>query len=179
MNTQRFETHFACAGGERWGIFPTSGPPVGEGVVSKAERTESADKPGSVEGNHSSGIRVATDLKQPTREQRGPRLWVPYLALLRVGFTVPLPLPVARCALTAPFHPYLCTTEVGHRRFVFCCTGRRLTPPRRYLAPCPMEPGLSSTHETCSDCLADSGAHGTGNRQETLISPLNPAIDPA
>jgi hypothetical protein len=30
----------------------------------------------------------------------------PYLVLLRVGFAVPLPLPVARCALTAPFHPY-------------------------------------------------------------------------
>ena len=29
-----------------------------------------------------------------------------YLVLLRVGFTLPLPLPEARCALTAPFHPY-------------------------------------------------------------------------
>ena len=29
-----------------------------------------------------------------------------YLALLRVGFTLPLVLPQARCALTAPFHPY-------------------------------------------------------------------------
>jgi len=29
-----------------------------------------------------------------------------YLALLRVGFTLPLMLPSARCALTAPFHPY-------------------------------------------------------------------------
>ena len=30
------------------------------------------------------------------------------------------------------------------RRFTFCCTSRRLTPPRSYLAPCPLEPGLSS-----------------------------------
>ena len=30
----------------------------------------------------------------------------PYLALLRVGFTLPRVLPRARCALTAPFHPY-------------------------------------------------------------------------
>jgi hypothetical protein len=30
------------------------------------------------------------------------------------------------------------------RRYVFCGTFRRLTPPRHYLAPCPMEPGLSS-----------------------------------
>src|SRR3546814_17674695 len=31
----------------------------------------------------------------------------PYLILLRVGFAVPPPLPGARCALTAPFHPSL------------------------------------------------------------------------
>src|SRR5260370_18297899 len=29
-----------------------------------------------------------------------------YLVLLPVGFALPLPLPAARCALTAPFHPY-------------------------------------------------------------------------
>jgi hypothetical protein len=38
-------------------------------------------------------------------ERAAPR---PCLALLRVGFTMPLPLPVARCALTTPFHPCLC-----------------------------------------------------------------------
>src|SRR5581483_1175086 len=32
----------------------------------------------------------------------------------------------------------------GRRRYVFCGTFRRLAPPRRYLAPCPAEPGLSS-----------------------------------
>src|SRR5690606_30197418 len=31
----------------------------------------------------------------------------PYSVLLPVGFTLPLPLPVARWALTPPFHPYL------------------------------------------------------------------------
>src|SRR5688572_12113525 len=30
----------------------------------------------------------------------------PYLVLLQVGFTMPPLLPAARCALTAPFHPY-------------------------------------------------------------------------
>ena len=34
---------------------------------------------------------------------------LPYLALLRVGFTLPPRLPGARCALTAPFHPYPAT----------------------------------------------------------------------
>ena len=36
------------------------------------------------------------------------------------------------------------TRKRALRRYIFCCTGRRLTPPRCYLAPCPVEPGLSS-----------------------------------
>jgi hypothetical protein len=35
------------------------------------------------------------------------RLIAPYLGLLAVGFALPRPSPDARCALTAPFHPYL------------------------------------------------------------------------
>ncbi|GEM_PF-6878067 len=35
-------------------------------------------------------------------------------------------------------------SENSHRRFALCCTCRRLAPPRRYLALCPMKPGLSS-----------------------------------
>jgi hypothetical protein len=35
----------------------------------------------------------------------GPPL-AAYLGLLAVGFTLPQPSPAARCALTAPFHPY-------------------------------------------------------------------------
>jgi hypothetical protein len=53
-----------------------------------------------------------------------------YLVLLRVGFTLPSPLLATRCALTAPFHPYLKplsdlpkqTTNL--RRFILCCTCR-------------------------------------------------------
>jgi hypothetical protein len=59
----------------------------------------------------------------PGLRWRGPRL-VPYLALLRVGFAVRPLLPAARCALTAPFHPYLCRSR-GHRRYAFCGTFRR------------------------------------------------------
>ena len=76
---------------------------------------------------------------------------LPYLVLLRVGFTLPPVSPPARCALTAPFHPYPVSSRTfaaycaGSRRFVFCGTFRGLAPPRRYLAPCPAEPGLSST----------------------------------
>ena len=52
-------------------------------------------------------------------------------------------LPPTRCALTAPFHP--CRSREGLRRSALCCTFRGLAPPRRYLAPDPPEPGLSST----------------------------------
>nr|VFK51686.1 MAG: hypothetical protein BECKTUN1418D_GA0071000_101014 [Candidatus Kentron sp. TUN] len=74
----------------------------------------------------------------------------PYLVLLQVGFTLPPRLPEARCALTAPFHPYPPISLAGkrqeknHGRYIFCGTFRGFTSPRRYLAPRPMEPGLSS-----------------------------------
>ena len=66
-----------------------------------------------------------------------------YLVLLRVGFTMPQP--VASCAVRSyrtlsPLPSFLRML----RRSALCCTFRRLTPPRRYLALCPMEPGLSS-----------------------------------
>ena len=93
--------------------------------------------------NHSSGITVTSILKRPTRRHRGPRYSLPIWSCSRWGLPCHKLLPVARCALTAPFHPYLPTTS-GSRRYIFCCTFRRLAPPRRYLAPCPLEPGLSS-----------------------------------
>lgn len=42
----------------------------------------------------------------PDRKAGNGPLCDPYLVLLSVGFAVPVPLPVPRCALTAPFHPY-------------------------------------------------------------------------
>jgi len=77
-------------------------------------------------------------------------------------------LPVARCALTAPFHPYqprLAVYFLWHFPWAHAPqalpgalsgTFHGLTPPRRYLAPCPKEPGLSSI-ANYSDCLANSG----------------------
>jgi hypothetical protein len=70
------------------------------------EKNKSACKPGSVEDNHSSGPKV-TFLPQATNPKTARTTpMFSYLVLLRVGFTMPLLLPVARCALTAPFHPY-------------------------------------------------------------------------
>jgi AraC-like DNA-binding protein len=43
----------------------------------------------------------------PRRLDRGGPPLAAYLALLRLGFAMPLPLPAARWALTPPFHPYL------------------------------------------------------------------------
>ena len=108
-------------------------------------RSKPADKPGSVVGNHSSGTAVTSSLMRPTRRHRGPRHGLPIWSCSGWGLPSRSVLPPARCALTAPFHPYRALTA---RRFAFCCTFRRLAPPRRYLAPCPAEPGLSSPGRT-------------------------------
>ena len=62
---------------------------------SRDRKWESADKPGSVEGNHPSGTRVAARLERPTRKllraagaDSVARVF-PYLVLLQVGFAVP------------------------------------------------------------------------------------------
>jgi len=53
------------------------------------------------------------------------RLILPYLAFLRAGFALPPLSPEARCALTAPFHPYLSSSA---RRYLFCGTFPGITP---------------------------------------------------
>jgi len=50
--------------------------------------------------------------------------WPSFSILHPVGFTVPSLLPGTRCALTAPFHPYLSKL----RRFAFCGTFPRVAP---------------------------------------------------
>src|SRR5690606_1896147 len=110
------------------------------------EGAEPADKPGSVVDSHSSGRNVTVTLKQPTRTRRGQRHEVPIWPCSRWGLPCR---PVTRLAvrsyrtispLPAPGHPKM----AGPLAVSFCCTFRRLAPPRRYLAPCPVEPGLSS-----------------------------------
>ncbi|MCD6056037.1 MAG: hypothetical protein K0R12_999 [Gammaproteobacteria bacterium] len=79
-----------------------------------------ADKPGSVVDSHSSRMIVTDHLKQPTRTpMAGSQDSSPsalsmssYLVLLQAGFALPRLLPAARCALTAPFHPY-CSKNSG------------------------------------------------------------------
>ena len=104
---------------------------------------EPADKPGSVVGSHSSRRRVAATLKQPTRRHRGPRHCLPIWSCSRWGLPCRS---VARLAVRSyrTVSPLPRTSCDAVRRSALCCTFRRLAPPRRYLAPCPVEPGLSS-----------------------------------
>src|SRR6201995_5792589 len=86
-------------------------------------------------GGHSSRTALARGLKQPTRATSGNTpMCRPYSVLLPVGFAVPPPLPDARCALTAPFHPCRADTQ-RTRRSVLCGTFPRLAPAGRYPAP--------------------------------------------
>ena len=119
----------------------------------KSGGREPACKPGSVEGSHSSGTRVAARLVRPTRERRGPRLSLPYLVLLRVGFTLPPVLPPARCALTAPFHP--CPRSAGGMFSVALSVGSR--PPGVTWHPALRSPDFPPRREMRrSGCPADS-----------------------
>ena len=66
--------------------YETQQNPAEAGFWKKLKLT---DKPGSVVDSHSSRPAIAHWLKQPTRVQYGPYHVNPYLALLRVEFTVP------------------------------------------------------------------------------------------
>jgi len=101
---------------------------------------ESADKPGSVESNHSSGTAVTGSLKRPTRKRPRARHTLPYLVLLRVGFT--LPQRVTSCAVRSyrTFSPL--PAEAGGIFSVALSVGSR--PPGVTWHSARPEPGLSS-----------------------------------
>ena len=72
------------------------------------------------------------------------------------------------------FSPLPVPSKGGNRRYLLCGTSRSHTvtsvAPRRYLAPCPVEPGLSSSGYAASDCLTDPGRSlGDGNEKHQLI----------
>jgi hypothetical protein len=74
--------------------------------LASSSLTRSSNLPGSI------GRAVRSRRRSPCGE-----LWrgLPYLVLLRAGFCLPPALRPARCALTAPFHPY--PSRVLRRRF--------------------------------------------------------------
>ena len=103
---------------------------------------EPADKPGFVVDSHSSRRIVADTLKQPTRRHRGPRHCLPIWSCSRWG----LPCRSVAGLAVRSYRTISPLPRIPKNRSAvsFCCTFRRLAPPRRYLAPCPVEPGLSS-----------------------------------
>ena len=123
--------------GARSGIIGEMGsPPVGG-------HNELVDKPGSVLDDHSSATNVTVRLKRPTRIHRGSRYRIPIWSCSGRGLPSPRLLPTARCALTAPFHPYL---QAGGFLSVALSVGSR--PPGVTWRPDPLEPGLSSVVTT-------------------------------
>ena len=127
-------------------------------------------KPGSVEDNHSSGTAVTNCLKQPTRESARDRrcrtsLRTPLFGLAPGGVYRAANCYQSRGALL----PHLFTLTGRGRRYIFCGTFHGLTPPRRYLAPCPKEPGLSSVTQKVTAIAwptpAFPGGDSTGKKQ--------------
>jgi hypothetical protein len=108
-----------------------------------------------------------------------PRL--PYLALLQVGFAVPPSVATGAVRSYRTLSPLPAPRlPAALRRFAFCCTFRGLAPPRRYLAPHPQEPGLSSPPDQrlapsngSSDCPADSprAPYGACAEKQRKIGP--------
>jgi len=113
----------------------------------KINKSELADKPGSVEGNHSSRPAIAHWLKQHTRSQARAAPYEILFGLAPGGVYLATHCCQRRGALLP--HPFTLTDwlRITNRRSPLCCTCRRLAPPRHYLAPCPMEPGLSSPYQ--------------------------------
>ncbi len=86
---------------------------------------------------------------------------LPYLVLLRAGFTVPRAVTSRAVRSYRTFSP-LPTS----RRFIFCGTVHGLAPPRCYLAPCPKEPGLSSVTQRVTAIAWPTPAFPDGILQE-------------
>ncbi len=107
------------------GLISKNPPAYTDGFYEEVKLT---DKPGSVVDSHSSRPAIAHWLKQPTRVQYGPYLMNPYLALLRVEFTVPRTVTSRAVRSYRTLSPLPDPTCVGHRRFALCCTGRGFPP---------------------------------------------------
>src|SRR5436190_16482941 len=124
-------------------------------------------KPNSVSvtgEDHSSATRVTAVVEQPTRklerERAVPRF--PIWSCSAGGLPCRRRSRGTRCALTAPFHPYLRYLAVAVRRSVLCCTFRRVSAPGCYPACCPLEFGLSSTPYDAA--ILRSAPHRQSNR---------------
>jgi len=96
---------------------------------------------------------------------------LPYLVLLQAGFAVPRAVTSRAVRSYRTFSPLPGLVRRPVRRYIFCGTFHGLAPSRRYLAPCPKEPGLSSATSSVTaialptPTFLDSGFYS--NRQQS------------
>jgi|GEM_PF-1572380 len=127
-------------------------------------------------GDHSSRTTVTRRLKRPTRKRRtGRPLALPYLVLLRMGFTWLPMLP------REPVSSYLTLSPLpsaGRRRSALCGTFLRVTPTGRYPASCPAEFGLSSDALSAGDRLAPpvSGPYIPPKKKKQVVTPSRKSL---
>ena len=108
-------------------------------------------------GGHFSGTPVARRLKRPNPRARAGHPIALLFGLAPSG--VCRADAVTRAAGELLPHRFTLTAPWQERRFAFCGTFRGVTPPGRYPALCPVEPGLSSRHGiVASDRPSFSGA---------------------
>ena len=96
-----------------------------------------------------------------------------YLVLLLAGLAMPLPLPAARCALTAPFHPYL----AGARWFAFCGAIPKVTLGGRY--PPPYCRGARTFLEGTGEPAPPATARPSGDRAFARSLPIKQCLKAA
>jgi len=119
----------------------------------------------------------------PRRLEREGQSLVAYLALLRLGFTVPFVLPRTRWALTPPFHPYLQAKELPEGGLFsvalavtrYESSGRTSgfqRVPRCYLAVCPWSPDFPRQHYNTA-ATVQSATASTPEKYNQTITPAN------
>jgi hypothetical protein len=126
---------------------------------------------------------TSSGLPESTRGHALPLAWqLSYLALLQVGFAVPLNVATSAVRSYRTVSP-LPAPLLKLRRFVFCCTFRRLTPPRRYLAPRPQ--GARTFLPISREMQRPSGRlrrapyrHGETHTSMPAILPVSRAVAP-
>src|ERR1700737_3293136 len=98
-----------------------------------------------------------------------------YLVLLPVGFSLPPPLPAARCALTAPFHP--CRPPGVPRRpggVLSVALSLGSPPPGVTRHRTSVEPGLSSLRTRRRAAIRPSGTTNLGVRDAPVKARRGP-----
>lgn len=125
--------------------------------LGRSSPSASCDRPRQRRGDAPGA--VLTDLL------RGNGARCPYLVLLPVGFSVPPPLPAARCAFTAPFHPYRPSGRPNGLGGIFSVALSLGSPPpgvTRHRTS--VEPGLSSPGTRPRAAARPSGDPDMGKR---------------